>query len=90
MGWERKRGKIEEFNRLLRGAHGHVVPRARSATCRVLPHVRYCLTLDSDTAAAARRRRASWSASSRIRSTGRASIARSGRVTEATGSSSRA
>ncbi len=48
MGWERKRGKIEEFNRLLRGAvdtsFHHVV-----GDRRVLPHVRYCLTLDSDT-----------------------------------------
>jgi cyclic beta-1,2-glucan synthetase len=48
MGWERKRGKIEEFNRLLRGATGtsftmHVGDAA------VLPDVRYCITLDSDT-----------------------------------------
>lgn len=48
MGWERKRGKIEEFNRLLRGdAHTsftHVVgDRA------ILPRVRYCITLDTDT-----------------------------------------
>ena len=48
MGWERKRGKIEEFNRLLRGATDtsfglHVGDLA------VLPHVRYCITLDSDT-----------------------------------------
>ena len=48
MGWERKRGKIEEFNRLLRGATdtsfavmvGHL---------SVLPDVKYCITLDSDT-----------------------------------------
>ena len=48
MGWERKRGKIEEFNRLLRGATDtsfHHVVGDRS----VLPDVRYCLTLDSDT-----------------------------------------
>ncbi len=48
MGWERKRGKIEEFNRLLRGATDtsftvHVGDLA------VLPQVRYCITLDSDT-----------------------------------------
>jgi cyclic beta-1,2-glucan synthetase len=48
MGWERKRGKIEEFNRLLRGATDtsftmHVGDAA------VLPEVRYCITLDSDT-----------------------------------------
>ena len=48
MGWERKRGKIEEFNRLLRGATdtsfvvsvGHL---------DILPDVKYCITLDSDT-----------------------------------------
>jgi cellobiose phosphorylase len=48
MGWERKRGKIEEFNRLLRGSTDtsfvlHVGDLA------VLPKVRYCITLDSDT-----------------------------------------
>ncbi|MGH7538037.1 MAG: GH36-type glycosyl hydrolase domain-containing protein, partial [Gemmatimonadales bacterium] len=48
IGWERKRGKLEEFNRLLRGAkdtsfHLHV------GDATVLPSVRYCLTLDSDT-----------------------------------------
>lgn len=48
MGWERKRGKIEEFNRLLRGATdtsfstqvGHLA---------TLAMVRYCITLDTDT-----------------------------------------
>ena len=48
IGWERKRGKIEEFNRLLRGADD------TSFTTQVgelerLPAIRYCLTLDSDT-----------------------------------------
>lgn len=48
IGWERKRGKIEEFNRLLRGAtdtsyHVHV------GDPEVLPSIRYCITLDSDT-----------------------------------------
>ena len=48
MGWERKRGKLEEFNRLLRGA-------ADTSFCvqvgelAILPSVRYCLTLDTDT-----------------------------------------
>ena len=49
MGWERKRGKIEEFNRLLRGATDTsftVAGRRRSTCC---PSVRYCITLDSDT-----------------------------------------
>ena len=48
MGWERKRGKIEEFNRLLRGATD-----TSFAVCvgdlSILPQVRYCITLDSDT-----------------------------------------
>ncbi|HSD33126.1 MAG TPA: glucoamylase family protein, partial [Gemmatimonadales bacterium] len=48
IGWERKRGKLEEFNRLLRGAtdtsyHVHV------GDPDVLPSIRYCITLDSDT-----------------------------------------
>jgi cyclic beta-1,2-glucan synthetase len=48
MGWERKRGKIEEFNRLLRGAidTGFVVQIGDTS---ILSSVRYCLTLDSDT-----------------------------------------
>ena len=48
MGWERKRGKLTEFNRLLRGAtdtsfsvcHGDL---------SVLSSVKYVITLDSDT-----------------------------------------
>jgi cellobiose phosphorylase len=48
MGWERKRGKIEEFNRLLRGATD-----TSFTVCvgdlAVLPQVKYCITLDSDT-----------------------------------------
>ena len=48
IGWERKRGKLEEFNRYLRGApdtsiHLHV------GDPEILPGVRYCITLDSDT-----------------------------------------
>ncbi len=48
MGWERKRGKLEELNRLLRGATDTnfdliVGPR------ELLAGVRYCITLDSDT-----------------------------------------
>ena len=48
MGWERKRGKIEEFNRRLRGATdtSYVV---EVGAIDLLPSVRYCLTLDSDT-----------------------------------------
>jgi cyclic beta-1,2-glucan glucanotransferase len=48
MGWERKRGKLHEFNRLLRGAtdtsftvqHGHT---------EILRSIKYVITLDSDT-----------------------------------------
>ena len=48
MGWERKRGKLVEFNRLLRGAADTsfiVIHGDRS----VLPSVRFVITLDSDT-----------------------------------------
>ena len=48
MGWERKRGKIEEFNRILRQAADTSFTTCVGDT-DVLPLVRYCLTLDSDT-----------------------------------------
>jgi cyclic beta-1,2-glucan synthetase len=48
MGWERKRGKIEEFNRLLRGATDTSFEVIVGDTT-VLSTVRYCLTLDADT-----------------------------------------
>ena len=48
MGWERKRGKIEEFNRLLRGSK-ETSFAVQIGSPDVLPAVRYCLTLDSDT-----------------------------------------
>jgi cyclic beta-1,2-glucan synthetase len=48
MGWERKRGKLEEFNRLLRGARdtSFIV---RTADDALLKSIRYVITLDSDT-----------------------------------------
>ncbi|HEX7332649.1 MAG TPA: glucoamylase family protein [Pyrinomonadaceae bacterium] len=48
MGWERKRGKLEEFNRLLRGAMdtSFYVCTAGDALLR---SIRYVITLDSDT-----------------------------------------
>jgi cyclic beta-1,2-glucan synthetase len=48
MGWERKRGKLHELNRLLRGATdtSFVV---RHGNLAILPSVRYVITLDSDT-----------------------------------------
>ncbi|MBN2371498.1 MAG: DUF3131 domain-containing protein [Vicinamibacteria bacterium] len=48
MGWERKRGKIAEFNRLLRGAKNTSF-ETQVGDLSVLAAVRYCLTLDSDT-----------------------------------------
>ncbi len=47
MGWERKRGKLDEFNRLLRGASTSF--STQLGPLDLLPAVRYCLTLDSDT-----------------------------------------
>lgn len=49
MGWERKRGKLHELNRLLRGATDtSFVPVAGMAP-HVPPDVRYVITLDADT-----------------------------------------
>ena len=48
MGWERKRGKIEEFNRLLRGATDTSFS-TQVGGLELLSSVRYCITLDSDT-----------------------------------------
>jgi cyclic beta-1,2-glucan synthetase len=48
MGWERKRGKIEEFNRLLRGATDTSFA-VQVGDLSILPEVRYCITLDTDT-----------------------------------------
>ena len=48
MGWERKRGKIEEFNRLLRGATDTSFA-VSVGDLSMLPDVKYCITLDSDT-----------------------------------------
>ena len=47
MGWERKRGKLLEFNRLLRGA-ADAFP-VKVGDLHVLPRIRYVITLDSDT-----------------------------------------
>jgi cyclic beta-1,2-glucan synthetase len=48
MGWERKRGKIDEFNRLLRGARDTTFT-TQVGELDILPGVRYCITLDTDT-----------------------------------------
>jgi cyclic beta-1,2-glucan synthetase len=48
MGWERKRGKLEELNRLLRGADGTSFT-VTHGDVSVLPSVRFVITLDADT-----------------------------------------
>ncbi len=48
MGWERKRGKLEEFNRLLRGRRDNSFV-VRTADDTLLKSIRYVITLDSDT-----------------------------------------
>src|SRR5439155_25578106 len=57
MGWERKRGKLEELNRLLRGAtdtsfttiDGTASDEEKNADQALLRKIRYVITLDSDT-----------------------------------------
>jgi cyclic beta-1,2-glucan synthetase len=48
MGWERKRGKLVEFNRLLRGARDTTFAVSSVAPAQ-LHWVRYVITLDADT-----------------------------------------
>jgi cyclic beta-1,2-glucan synthetase len=48
MGWERKRGKLIEFNRLLRGASDTSYAVMSSRRARV-PRARFVITLDADT-----------------------------------------
>ena len=47
MGWERKRGKLLELNRLLRGEYDAFPVKVGDLS--VLPRVRFVITLDSDT-----------------------------------------
>jgi cyclic beta-1,2-glucan synthetase len=47
MGWERKRGKLLDLNRLLRGEWDSFPVKV--GDLRVLPRVRFVITLDSDT-----------------------------------------
>ena len=49
MGWERKRGKLHELNRLLRGAVDTNFQDANGGAPAVPPGVRYVITLDADT-----------------------------------------
>jgi len=48
MGWERKRGKLVEFNHLLRGSETTSYT-VRVGDLSVLPHIKYVITLDADT-----------------------------------------
>lgn len=48
MGWERKRGKLEEFNRLLAGATDTSF-EVQSGELGLLSQMRYVITLDADT-----------------------------------------
>ena len=47
MGWERKRGKLLDFNRLIRGAYDSFPVKV--GDLKLLPKVRFVLTLDADT-----------------------------------------
>src|SRR5258708_7471491 len=47
IGWERKRGKLREFNQLLRGGRTSFIPATASPD--LLSQVRYVITLDADT-----------------------------------------
>jgi cyclic beta-1,2-glucan synthetase len=49
MGWERKRGKLHELNRLLRGAEDTSFIPVPGLNQRVPTGVRYVITLDADT-----------------------------------------
>ena len=49
IGWERKRGKLHELNRLLRGATDTTFMDTGGAAPSPPPDIRYVVTLDSDT-----------------------------------------
>ena len=49
MGWERKRGKLHELNRLLRGAADTTFIGVEGQAALVAAAVRYIITLDADT-----------------------------------------
>ena len=48
MGWERKRGKLEEFNQLLLGENSTTYT-TQIGHLAILPQIRYVVTLDADT-----------------------------------------
>src|SRR5439155_26601638 len=49
MGWERKRGKLRELNRLMRGASDTTFLAVGGERPRAPESVRYVITLDADT-----------------------------------------
>ena len=49
IGWERKRGKLQELNRLLRGATDTTFIAGDDGTPQVPEGIRYVVTLDADT-----------------------------------------
>lgn len=49
MGWERKRGKLHELNRLLRGSTSTTFMSVGGHPPEWIPSVRYVITLDADT-----------------------------------------
>ena len=49
MGWERKRGKLQELNRLLRGSRGETFLLPEGDADSLPKDVRYVITLDADT-----------------------------------------
>ena len=49
MGWERKRGKLDEFNQVLRGATETSIQLIHPVTALDGPPVRFVIVLDSDT-----------------------------------------
>ncbi len=49
IGWERKRGKLHELNRLLRGANDTTFLQRNGRSPAVPADVRYVITLDADT-----------------------------------------
>ncbi len=49
MGWERKRGKLHEFNQLLRGSSNTTFIPVGGRPPERVPGVRYVITLDADT-----------------------------------------
>ena len=48
MGWERKRGKLEEFNKLLQGSR-ETSYKIQIGDLSILESIRYVITLDADT-----------------------------------------